>query len=53
MPRVVSGNGRNRKQTNQFFFLRVFHFLGFGMAIACLLATLVFVLLQAYDQILR
>jgi hypothetical protein len=53
MPRVVPGNGRNRKQSDQFFFLRVFHFLGLGMAIVCLLATLAFVLLQAYDQILR
>jgi hypothetical protein len=53
MSRTVAGKGRNRKNAHQSPILTWLNFVGLGIAIACLLATLSFVLMQAHDALLR
>jgi len=53
MSRAASARQRNRKHSNQSPVLTWLNFLGLGIAIACVLATIGFVLMQAHDQLLR
>ena len=53
MSRVLSGNKRNRKRPHRLPGFRVLNIVGLGIATACLLATVGFVLLEARDYVVR
>jgi len=53
MSRVLFGNRRNRKRAYRLPAFRLLNIVGLGMAIACVLATISLVLLEAYDDVIR
>jgi hypothetical protein len=48
-----SGKERKRSRPRNWVLFRLLFFVGLGMAIACVLATVGFVVLEAHDQVLR